>query len=278
MERFARKQPERLIEQQTRAFADQLEQYLMHDRDHPDYIDEGNVLRRLAQYIKWRTLALWLQLYANPTIRFRFSKREFWRRKYDEHAHFCMPQPHQTPDITESIDRLTRNLEARLDLTIPQQANQNTQNRNYNNQQNRPFQQQRNFPNNQRNSQTTNNQPAWQSRQEQPRSNDQRIPQTITQPNNTNSYHNPHRQPYQPSDQTPQRRSSYQQQPQQSSYHPFPPRNNNSRPPPNDRRQQNPPFCTNNIKEIQQEIEAIAPLYQETPSYPAFESAQQDFP
>ena len=28
-----------------------------------------------------------------------------------------MPQPHQTPDITESIDRLARNLEARLDLT-----------------------------------------------------------------------------------------------------------------------------------------------------------------
>ena len=83
----------------------------MHDRNNPDYIDEGNALRRLAQYIKWKTLASWLQLYANPTIRFRFSKREFWRRKYDEHAHFCMPQPHQTPDITESIDRLARNLE-----------------------------------------------------------------------------------------------------------------------------------------------------------------------
>ena len=55
-----------------------------------------------------------------------------------------MPQPHQILDITESIDRLARNLEARLDLTIPPQANQNIQNRNYNNQQNRPFQQQRN--------------------------------------------------------------------------------------------------------------------------------------
>ena len=110
MERFARKQPERLTEQQTRAFADQLEQYLMHDRDNPDYIDEGNALRRLAQYIKWKILASWLQLYANPTIRFCFSKREFWHRKYDEHAHFCMPQPHQTPDITESIDRLANQL------------------------------------------------------------------------------------------------------------------------------------------------------------------------
>ena len=44
------------------------------------------------------------------------------------------------------------------------------------------------------------------------------------------------------------------------------------------RRQQNPPFRTNNVKEIQQEIEAIALLHQQTPSYPAFESEQQDFP
>ena len=278
MERFARKQPERLTEQQTRAFADQLEQYLMHDRDNPDYIDEGNALRRLAQYIKWRTLASWLQLYANPTIRFRFSKREFWRRKYDEHAHFCMPQPHQTPDITESINRLARNLEARLDLTMPQQTNQNTQNRNYNNQQTRPFQQQRNFPNNQRNFQATNNQPSWQTRQEQHRTNNQRTPQSTTQTNNSPPYNNTHRPTYQPSDQTQQRRSSYQQQPQQSSYRPFPPRNNESRPPPNDRRQQNPIFRTNNVTEIQQEIEAIAPLHQQTPSYPAIESEQQDFP
>ena len=44
IERFARKQPECLTEQQTRAFADQLEQYLMYDRDNPDYIHEGNAL------------------------------------------------------------------------------------------------------------------------------------------------------------------------------------------------------------------------------------------
>ena len=207
-----------------------------------------------------------------------FLQTQFWHRKYDEHAHFCMPQLHQTPDITESIDRLARNLEARLDLTIPQQPNQNNQNRNYNNQQNRPFQQQCNFPNNQRNFQTASNHPSWQSRQEQPHTNDQRTPQTTTQPNNTTLYHNPHRTPYQPSDQTQQRRSSYQQQPQQSSYRPFPPRNNEPRPPPNDRRQQNPTFRTNNVIEIQQEIEAIAPLYQQTPSYPAIEAEQQDFP
>ena len=177
-----------------------------------------------------------------------------------------MLQPHQIPDITESIDRLARNLEARLDLTILPQANKNTQNRNYNNQQNRPFQQQRNFPNNQRNSRTANNQPPWQSHQEQPRQNNQRIPQIIIQPNNTNPYYNPHRPQYQPSDQTQQRRPSYQQQPQQSSYRLFPPRNNDTRPPPNDRRQQNTLFRTNNIEEIQQEIEAIALLYEETPS------------
>ena len=160
MHRFARKQPECLTEQQTRAFADQLEQYLTHDRDNPHYIDEGNALRRLAQYIKWRTLASWLQLYANLTIRFRFSKREFWRRKYDEHAHLCMPQPHQTPDITESIDRLAKNLEARLDIAAPSHTHQNTSNRNQNTQQNRPFQYQRNFSNNQRNTQNDNNRPS----------------------------------------------------------------------------------------------------------------------
>ena len=59
---------------------------------------------------------------------------------------------------------------------------------------------------------------------------------------------------------------------------PFPPRNNDTRPPPNDRRQQNTLFRTNNVEEIQQEIEAIAPLHEETPSYPSFESEQQDFP
>ena len=58
MERFARKQPERLTEQQTHAFADQLEQYLIYDYDNPDYIDERNALRHLAQYIKWKILAL----------------------------------------------------------------------------------------------------------------------------------------------------------------------------------------------------------------------------
>ena len=96
----------------------------MHDRDNREFIEEGHALRKLAQYMKWRTLASWLQLYANPTVRFRFSKCEFWRRKYDEHAHHCMPQPHHTPDITESIDRLARGLEARFDLRDSSQPTQ----------------------------------------------------------------------------------------------------------------------------------------------------------
>ena len=49
------------------------------------------------------------------------------------------------------------------------------------------------------------------------------------------------------------------------------------RPPPNDRRQQNPTFRTNNVEEIQQEIEAIAPLHQQTPSYPAIRSRTTGF-
>ena len=170
MQRFARKSPERLTEQQTHAFADQLEQYLMHDRDNYDFIEEGHALRKLAQYMKWRTLASWLQLYANPTIRFRFSKREFWRRKYDEHAHHCMPQPHHTPDITESIDRLARGLEARLDLRESSQSRNNPNFRNQTpyqrNQSNDRFQNQpRPFQNNfNRNNYTNGNQNNCQNR------------------------------------------------------------------------------------------------------------------
>ena len=115
MERFARKTLDKLTDQQITAFAEQLERYLMHDPNHHDFLAEGNALRKLMQYTKLRRLAAWLQLYANPEIQFSFPKKQFWRKKYDENAHFCVPQPHQKPDISECIEQLTRTLAVRLD-------------------------------------------------------------------------------------------------------------------------------------------------------------------
>ena len=115
MDRFARKSPDKLTDQQINAFAEQLEGYLTHDPNNQEFLAEGNALRKLIQYTRLRRLGAWLQLYANPSIRFRFPKTEFWQRKYDENAHLCMPQPNYKPGISECLEQLTRTLAIRLD-------------------------------------------------------------------------------------------------------------------------------------------------------------------
>ena len=107
MDRFARKSPDKLTDQQINAFAEQLESYLTHDPNNQEFLAEGNALRKLIQYTRPRRLGAWLQLYANPSIRFRFPKTEFWQRKYDENAHLCMPQPNYKPDVSECLEQLT---------------------------------------------------------------------------------------------------------------------------------------------------------------------------
>ena len=151
MERFARKAPDKLTDQQITAFAEQLEAYLTHDPNNREFLAEGNALRKLIQYTRPRRLGAWLQLYANPSIRFRFPKTEFWQRKYDDNAHLCMPQPNYKPDISECIEQLTRTLAIRLD-TQPTPNFRNNQQLTNNTFNNNPYSHSRNFtPNNFRN-------------------------------------------------------------------------------------------------------------------------------
>ena len=137
MERFARKPADRISEADTRAFADQLEQYLLHDQTNSIRIEEGRALRKLIQYMPWKILAQWLQLYANPSCTFTFPKREFWRKKLDENAHRCLPQPRHVPDITDSLDRLAKGLEQRLEKTDSSGSKQS--NNSAHNNRSRPF-------------------------------------------------------------------------------------------------------------------------------------------
>ena len=144
IDRFARKSPDKLTDQQINAFAEQLEGYLTHDPNNQEFLAEGNALRKLIQYTRPRRLGAWLQLYANPSIRFRFPKTEFWQRKYDENAHLCMPQPNYKPDISECLEQLTRTLAIRLDAT-PTHNFRNNQQTNNNTFNNNPYPQLRNF-------------------------------------------------------------------------------------------------------------------------------------
>ena len=65
----------------------------------------------LSRHTKPSLLCAWLQLYANPTVQFSYPKTLFWRHKYDENAHRCVPRPHRAPDIPECLERLTCTLE-----------------------------------------------------------------------------------------------------------------------------------------------------------------------
>ena len=70
IEHFARKPLQDLIEAETHAFADQLEQYLALDSANPDLREEAHALHSLNQYMCWHTMAKWLKLYANPSSQF----------------------------------------------------------------------------------------------------------------------------------------------------------------------------------------------------------------
>ena len=60
MERFACKTTDRITEADTRFFADQLEQFLLHDQTNTNRVEEGRALRKLAQYTHWKVLSQWL--------------------------------------------------------------------------------------------------------------------------------------------------------------------------------------------------------------------------
>ena len=59
LERFARKQPEKLTDYQIRAFAEQLERYLISDPANQEYLAEGTALRKLIQHTKPGLLCAW---------------------------------------------------------------------------------------------------------------------------------------------------------------------------------------------------------------------------
>ena len=170
LERFTRKQPDKLTDYQIRAFAEQLERYLTSDPANHDFLAEGAALRKLMQHTKPGLLGAWLQLYANPTVQFSYSKTLFWRHKYDENAHRCIPRPHRGPDIPECLERLTRTLEDHFQPPNRQQGNGNIQQRPQNNNNN-------NYrPNNQRpydNNQNHNFQPQY-TQNYQPRNDNNR--------------------------------------------------------------------------------------------------------
>ena len=245
LERFGRKTLDRLTDQQITSFAEQLERFLTHDPHNYEFLAEGNALRKLMQYTRPRRLGAWLQLYVNPTIQFTFPKSQFWQKKYDENAHLCLPQPHQKPDISESIEQLTRVLATRLEpqgtpnFRINPQMNQGNNNQ---------YSQPRNFPsNNFRNSNP--NQTNYPPRNSFPRNDDNRndfnrqsfnrndysrndYPHNPQYPQNTNNRPNysyqgqnnsppprnnyDNRPPHQPNQSPQQQPGQYQQQQQQS--------------------------------------------------------------
>ena len=196
LERFSRQQPEKLTDYQIRAFADQLERYLSADPDNHEFIAEGAALRKLIQSTKPSLLGAWLQLYTNSTIQFSYCKTLFWRRKYDENAHRCIPRPHRGPDIPECLERLTRTIEDHFQPTNRQQGNTNPQ---------RPQNNNNYRPNNQRpynNNQNRNFQPQYtqnyQPRNDNNRNNgNQQNYNRNDQNRNNNQNYNSNRQPYQ---------------------------------------------------------------------------------
>ena len=115
MEQFARKPQERLTETEVRAFADQLEQYLTFDTTNTELMEEARALRKLTQYTAWRVLGQWLQLYANPTTTFTYHKKTYWRKKYDDNAHRCMPQIPRKPELTDVLDRFAKCMETQTE-------------------------------------------------------------------------------------------------------------------------------------------------------------------
>ena len=181
MERFARKSMDDLTQAETYAFADQLEQYLTLDQTNPDLREEARALRSLTQYIRWTTLAKWLKLYANPSSQFQYSKTAFWRHKYDNFAHECVPRSHRPPDLTESINRLTQTFINHFNPQQQQTNNRSNQNFRFRNNYN---QSQTNQSQNQQGNQQANQQQNQQSQ------NQQTSQQQQYRPNNNNNYNN----------------------------------------------------------------------------------------
>ena len=196
MDRFARKPLEEMTQAETYAFADQLEQYLTLDSVNPDLREEARALRSLTRYIRWQTIAKWLRLYANSASQFQYSKAFFWRYKYDNFAHECVPRSHRPPDLTESINRLTQTF---IDHFNPQQQtftrpNQNTRFRSNNYQSNNPN---NNQQQNQQNQFQNNQQPQQQ--------------QSPYRPNNNNNNNNGRQRPFNTNQQRPFNNQNNQQ-------------------------------------------------------------------
>ena len=286
MERFARKTTDRITEADTRFFADQLEQFLLHDQTNASRVEEGRALRKLAQYTHWKVLSQWLQLYANPTYTFTFPKREFWRKKYDENAHRCMPQPRHIPDINDSLDRLARSLEAKLikpETTTSRPNNLNNRNRQQNYNQNNQYRNNNPRFNNQSSNYNNNN---YRNNQQMERHNDTTQQTTnIPYPNQTNNnpspYSNNQRQPYQNRQQRQDQNTTFNPSQRQNTQN-----NRQNGQNFNQQRQPNPPRNQqattqrhNNINTLQEEIDAILQPQIDNDTLPIFPAdiKQQSF-
>ena len=105
-ESFARLPQDRLTETDTRIFLNRLENYLTQDKTDDELNAEARALRTLSQHIQWRTLAQWLQLYANVEVPFSYPREQFWRKKFDDNATRCYYQPPEKLDLATAIQRL----------------------------------------------------------------------------------------------------------------------------------------------------------------------------
>ena len=112
-EAFARIPQERLTETDTRIFLNRLENYLTQDKTDDEFNAEARALRTLSQHIQWRTLAQWLQLYANIEVPFSYPREQFWRKKFDDNATRCYYQPPEKIDLATALQRLVDSQEAR---------------------------------------------------------------------------------------------------------------------------------------------------------------------
>ena len=105
-ESFTRIPQDRLTETDTRIFLNRLENYLTQDKNDDELNNEARALRTLSQHISWRTLAQWLQLYANTEVPFSYPREQFWRKKFDDNATRCYYQPPERVDLATVLQRL----------------------------------------------------------------------------------------------------------------------------------------------------------------------------
>ena len=288
MERFSRKPLDHLTDAHVRAFAEQLEQHLTANPNDLEHNAEGTALRKLIHQTPIRFLGPWLQIYLNPGIQFTYPKTQYWRKKFEENIHYCMPKQAKKPEMTDCFEQLTRIIEERLPLpdNNNQRNNQNQRNffnnnsnqqRNYNN---NNYNNHNNYNQNQNNYQNRND---YQNRNNYNRNNQQYSNNNNNYYNNNNNFQSSYNNNNHPNNYPNPQRNNYdnrnnQPPPQQQRPNNYDNRNNQYRN--NDQRQQNQDrrnqnYNTNNMDDIEQDFYNIT-TQDDFPSFDDMPNLQQD--